>query len=258
MIYDQGEADFNESTYGMYLTYEIQKWLYIQGDLDGIALQPTLRDEADLGYDTAIPRSWGMLYLQFKMPRYIRRSNGNEYGTFREPYFRFSVKTDITSNGKIQHNLLFELESRGESVFYAAPAFLTIDEITQYAWNDGMYTNSVFPRPSDLGRVDPGSKHCFAYTSGRKVHAFSEPGPELARSYESIFTVIPTIVTESIPTNLETFLRRTLTTLTEVTETTLPPNLGLLQSVQLACSSIGILPLLISSQNGEQSHPKED
>lgn len=248
MLYDQGEADFNESAYGMYLTCELQRWFDLQDDLDGIALPPTLRDEADLGYDMSIPRKWGLLYLQFKMPKYLRGHNASERHVFGEPYFRFKVKTDVTSNGRIQHNVLCDLEAIGETVFYAAPAFLTIDELTYYARNDGIYSNSAFPLPSDLGCVRARSNHCFAYTDCRDVRAFSEPGPSVSRGFDELSSRVRGVVEESEPIDLHRFLRRSAVRLVEVIGAYSRLDVGPSQSVLLASSLVGLMPILVSAE----------
>lgn len=248
MLYNQSEADFNETAYGMYLTHELQGWFKLQDDLDGIALPPTLRDEADLGYDMAIPRKWGFLYLQFKMPDYLRRRNASEWRTFGQPYFRFKVKTDVTSNGRIQHNVLCDLEDEGEAVFYAAPAFLTSHELTYYALKDCIYANSAFPRPSDLGHVLPRSNHCFAYINCRDVRAFSEPGPSVSRGFYELTRRVRGVVEESEPIVLDQFLSRSAVRLVEVVGASSRSDVGPLQSVLLASSSVGLMPILVSAE----------
>ncbi|GAB48939.1 hypothetical protein [Mobilicoccus pelagius] len=248
MPYDQSEADFNEAAYGMYLTYELQRWFELQDDLDGIALPPTLQDEADLGYDMSIPRKWGFLYLQFKMPDYLRRSNASEWRIFGEPYFRFKVKTDVTANGCIQRNVLCDLEAEGETVSYAAPAFLTSDELTDYALNDGMYSNSAFPLPSDLGHVPARSNHCFAYTDCRDVRAFSEPGPSVSRGFDELTSRVRGVVGESEPIVLHEFLSRSAVRLVEVIGASSRSDVGPSQSILLASSSVGLMPILVSTE----------
>ncbi|WP_445337232.1 hypothetical protein [Clavibacter sp. CFBP 8614] len=206
MPYDQSSADFNESTYGMYLTTEMQRWLSDQDDLDGVALIIDQNKEALVGYDASIPRRWGMLYLQFKMPKYLRRSNASEYAAFGQSYFRFRVKTDATINGNVQHNVLCELEGTGAAVFYAAPSFLRSDELIDYALHDGMYVNSVFPRPQDLGTVAVNSLHSFAYTSAQDIRACSEPGPRFAANVESMRKVVKSTLESADMLPLEQFL----------------------------------------------------
>lgn len=245
MPYDQGETDFNEMAYGMYVTFEVQAWLRLQGDLDGVAMPPTLREEADLGYDMAIPRRWGLLFLQFKIPRYLRRSNASEYHTFGEPYFRFPVKTDVTSNGNVQHNVLCNLERHGNDVFYAAPAFLTSRELSDFALNDGMYVNSVFPRPTDLGDVDAGSQHCFAYTDSANVRAFSEPGPKLPRPFSVLESAMRTSVAEAEERPLREFMASSLNSLSELVDLPGSTSLEPTQRFALAASSVGLQPILV-------------
>lgn len=194
----------------MQLTGELQRWFHEQDDLDGVALLPGLNEEARLGYDVSIPRRWGMLYLQFKMPKYLRRSNASEYAAFGEPYFRFPVKTDATLNGKVQHNVLCELEESGAAVFYASPCFLKSSELKDFARNDGMYSNSVFPRPLDMGVVPVNSRHSFAYTGIHDVRACSEPGPKFSASAELLHRKLVAVVRGAELMSLEQFLSTSL------------------------------------------------
>jgi len=250
MPYEQGQADFNESMYAMYLAVEIQRWLYEQGDLVGVAITPTLRSEADLGYDAAIPRQWAMLYLQFKVPQYLRRRHANEFPVFGEPYFRFAVKTDATSNGMVQHNLLCDLEATGADVFYASPCFLTNDELFQHAFTDGMYLNSVFPRPSQLGPVDEGSDHCYAYTSSVDVRSFSEPGPPKQASFELVRNAVSAGVQTAELESLGRFLEREISKLPEnasgLTRDRFADGENELQELALRASQAGVLPFLVA------------
>lgn len=194
----------------MYLIEELQRWLREQGDLDGVALLPTLRREADLGYDVGIRRKWSVLYLQFKIPQYLSRKNSAEYPFFEAPYFRFKVKSNATRNGNVQHNILCDLEAAGEAVFYASPCFLSEAALNEYALSDGMYANSVFPRPMALGFVREGSSHVFAYVDSRNVRTFSEPGPRFSASNDDLQLFLRSSVQRAEPTLLKDFLSGSL------------------------------------------------
>lgn len=252
--YQQGQADFNESTYAMYLTVEIQRWLHEQGDLDGVALLPSLRSEADLGYDVAIPRRWAMLYLQFKMPRFLRRSNASEYAVFGGPYFRFAVKTDATLNGLEQHNVLCDLETSGADVFYASPCFLTSGELRQYAFSDGMYLNSVFPRPLQLGKVPRDSQHCFAYTSTSDIRAFSEPGQPTEASFASVRRKLSSSVEKAEARGLRDFMEQALSDFPEgaigqaYEDGYSVSDQSDLQRLSRRAGGIGLLPFLVAGR----------
>lgn len=248
MAYSQRKTEFNENAYGMHLTIELQQWFRDQNDLDGIALPPTLREESELGYDMTIPRRWGILYLQFKVPEYIRGRNGKQYKAFGSPYFRFKVKTDKTMNGKVQHNILCDLEDQGQDVFYAAPAFLTSRELIYYAQYDGMYANSVFPSPSDLQHVAAGSQHCFAYTDSRDIRAFSEPGPMLSRGFEEMVGRVRQNIQDSEPVVLGEFLSDAVFRLQDVTKLAIEADLNFARWISLVSSSVGLLPMLVSTR----------
>lgn len=245
MQYTQRHADFNESTFGTQLTAQIQNWLILQGDFKTAAIQPTLAEEADYGYDVKFPAKWGILYLQYKMPQFLRGNNASEYRYYNGSYFRFPVKTDRTQNGKIQHNVLCDLESRGQEVFYAAPCFLTGDELTAYVLSDEMCENSVFPRPSQLGLVAEKSLHRYAYTGERDIRAFSQPGPEFTAGVETLATSLRQKIHDSESIPLARFLEDTLVDLIVSVGNLETPGRTILQRIALLSNSVGLQPILV-------------
>jgi len=245
MPYNQKTPDFNEYMFGMYLTFEVLESLRADDDLDGIALSPSLQEEADLGYDMKIPRKSAMLYLQFKLPELMRKSNASEWGTFGDQYLRFTVKTDATTNGNIQHNVLCALEDSGEHVFYAAPAFMTMNEITEYVNEKTVCDNSVFPRPSALGPVQPDSTHRFAYIDADNVHAFSEPKPAGDSNYDPLLNKLRSSVREAERIPVEEFLGRESSLLSVHIGHT-PESDNVVQRVIETSSAVGLQPILVT------------
>jgi hypothetical protein len=177
--------------------------------LTAAPLLPSLQHEADLGFDVAIATHWQLLFLQFKIASRLVRKSAAEAHVFPVPYFRFAVKTDVTSNGMCQHNTLCELESAlpggADFVLYVAPLFDSVTDFNAYARAGALTSHSVFVAPSVLGPVSPGEGHCFAYRTAFDIRAFSEAGPPTDGSFERLLRVLA--MQSRPPRPLSEFLR---------------------------------------------------
>jgi len=208
--YDHRFAEFNESTYAQVATAEVTDWLVQEQDLMAVPITPHQTEEADLGYDLGVSARWGMVYLQFKVSEYMRGGNAAEYWYWNQHYFRFKVKTDMTTNGRVQHNTLCDLESReasrGGLVLYMAPLFLTQDELFLHLLGRTAVDQSVFASPLQLGLVAPGDVHRYTYTSHRDVVPFSEPGPERPGGFDLVTSGLRQVLSAKDPQPLSTYL----------------------------------------------------
>jgi len=89
------------------------------------------------------------LFIQYKRSEYISRANGNHYGHFNGPYYKFKF-----DNPPQQLGILKELEIHLENkahVLYAAPEFHTVDELLRATDDGTVISQSVLARPQDLG-----------------------------------------------------------------------------------------------------------
>ena len=260
MPYFQRFAEFNESTYGSLVTSEVARFLRQQGDLTGVPITPTLRDEADLGYDVSINARWGMIYLQYKIAEYLRGVDAREYWKLNHPYFRFAVKTDVTSNWKVQHNTLCELEKkeapRGGLVFYTAPIFLTMNELFTHLSNEAVADQSVFTSPLHLGPVAPDTLHRYTYTSAADVVPFSEPGPERNGSLGLVASSIREILPDTDPDSLSNYLSRTATLLREVSGLDSSQDSTAVEQVARITFALSLQPILV--RYADRTTPAED
>ena len=223
-------AEFNESTYATIVTAQLTSWLQQHGALRGVPITPTLKAEADLGYDVATPAKWGMIYLQYKLAEYMRGSNARERAWLRGNYFRFKVKTDMTKNGKVQHNTLCELEARelprGGLVFYTAPIFLTVEDLFKHLSEGTVLEHSVFALPSQLGKVTAGDLHRYTYTKKSDVRPFSEPGPERSASFAEFQREVSVALEASETESLTKYLGDTVAALAQLSEVASPGAAG--------------------------------
>lgn len=249
MPYDQRFAEFNESTYAQWATAEVTHWLLAEKDLMAVPITPNLTDEADLGYDLGVTARWGMVYLQYKISEYMRGRTAAEYWHWGHPYFRFKVKTDRTSNWKIQHNTLCDLEDReiprGGLVYYMAPIFLTEDELFTHLSNQTVVDHSVFASPLQLGPVAPDAVHRYTYTCQRDVVPFSEPGPERPGDFGLIARSIREVVGSNDRELLAGYLDLTAEVLREVSSFDLPPELPAVQRIARMSYALSLQPVLV-------------
>lgn len=246
-----------EYSYGLALTIEAVENLGGLPKLAAAPLMPTLQHEANLGFDIALQSSWLLLCLQYKIPQRLERRNAGQAAQFGVPYFRFEVKTNLTSNGRCQHNVLYDLElslrPSGGLVRYAAPLFDTSAELSHHALNGTLIDASVFIAPSVLGRVSPGEKHCFAYTTRSNVRAYSEPGPETNAAFSLALDQMLSAASDS-PRPLSEFLERMYSDLREVAEFDLAPDLPVERRLALAAASLGLQAIVVQVPHAKLAH----
>lgn len=160
----------SEFSYGYAVTNEVVKQL---GPSIAAAPQfPTLYAEGQAGggYDVKIVGG-SPLFLQFKLSHHMVRSNCKEYGLMGGPYYRWHLHSLQRSD---QHNLLLDLESKGNPVAYTAPMFHEAAELNNYFLHDGILNNSAAFLPSDIGQLPDEKDHYVVFNRTGLVHRCSE------------------------------------------------------------------------------------
>ena len=118
----------SEFSFGYALTEELVRGRH--GSLVGAPIFPTQYQEGqEGGYDIHLPFIGVPIFLQFKLSEYLKRSYAKEWSLFRSPYYRMHLRPLRWSS---QHNLLLEIEGRGNEVFYVAPEFHTQEELNNF------------------------------------------------------------------------------------------------------------------------------
>tara|TARA_R110002096_G_scaffold34422_4_gene98308 strand:- start:571 stop:1398 length:828 start_codon:yes stop_codon:yes gene_type:complete len=157
------------------------------------------------GYDVNLDLPGAPLYLQFKRSHKISTRRGIEWkaadqaGTrLDRPYHRFTLMTDTKSR---QHDLLLELDSSPNLVFYVAPRYHSIDELNS-AWRSSRIAEeSVFIRPRDIGVLSP-ERHAIAFdnTDRRRALVCSEPVEvEVAERFQLLKLISSQLVGSTTP-----------------------------------------------------------
>ena len=173
------EPLFSEFSYGYALTQEFAAGRF--GNLIGAPVFPSLYQEGQRGggYDVVLPFMGAPLFLQFKLSHYLWRSNASEWAVFNSAYYRMYLRPLRHSP---QHDLLMQLEADSNEVYYAAPAFHTVDELNSAYIAGNVIDRTAFFSPSDIGPLDI-NQHYLVFQAGTVAHLYSEKQRTLDRFY---------------------------------------------------------------------------
>jgi hypothetical protein len=174
------EPNFSEFSFGYALTENFVN--RNSGLITGHPIFPSLLEEGRTGgYDLQLPRFGFPLFLQFKLSDYMIRSYAENWDLFNCPHYRMYVRPLRYSN---QHNLLRDLESQGNEVYYAAPRFHSSEELNEAYLNSQVIERTAFFSPNDIGALPDDYYHYLAFTrTSRFAYFCSESGKELERWY---------------------------------------------------------------------------
>lgn len=170
------KPDISEFSYGFALTSEV---VTMMGPSISAAPQfPTLYAEgrAGGGYDVKITGGTP-IFLQFKLSHHMVRPNCKEYLRMGGAYYRWHLHAQSLSD---QHNLLLDLESKGNIVAYAAPIFHRSAELNTHYLNDQILDNSVAFRPSVIGPLTDDENHYVVFNRTGLAYCCSDDPKEVA------------------------------------------------------------------------------
>jgi hypothetical protein len=152
----------SEFSYGFVLTHElVNTYSYL---LTAAPVFPSLVQEgrAGGGYDGNIPIRGYPLFLQFKASEYMKRRNAKESKLVGLPYFRFALHRKTQSN---QHQLLIELEKKGNAVFYASPKMHEAVNLNGAFFDKQVVARSLFISPAEIGDLPDNGVHRVVFSS---------------------------------------------------------------------------------------------
>lgn len=90
-------------------------------------------------------------------------------------YYRWHLHSLLRSD---QHNLLLELESKGNLVAYTAPIFYECAELNTHYLNDAILDNSMAFKPSDIGEITDEENHYVVFNRrGLAYRCSDDPVP---------------------------------------------------------------------------------
>jgi hypothetical protein len=140
-------------------------------------LFPSLKAEGSTGggYDVEIGFSEGqLLFLQFKLSDHMVRWSAREArdGVLTPPFYRMHLRPLRISD---QHQLLLDLETLGNPVYYTAPKFHRTAELNDVFLSRRAIEQSFFVPPSAIGQLPDDKAHHVAFKEGSPIFIYSEP-----------------------------------------------------------------------------------
>ena len=155
------------------------------------------------GWDVQIKRPGIPLFLQFKLCDYMTRRTCREVrkAAFNVPCYRMHLRSARLSR---QHEMLLDLETTGQEVYYSAPKFHSPEELNSAFLASAVRARSIWLRPSDIGPlVDDGEHHVSFEFSGPWT-LFSVPRPlDVKREFSDVVARLHQIVLERGDTELQ-------------------------------------------------------
>jgi hypothetical protein len=114
------------------------------------------------------------LFLQFKLSDCMMSERAREVrlGLLTSPYYRMHLRARRHSR---QHEMLHDLESSGQEVYYSAPAFYRPEELNNAYLNHRVRNRSIWVRPSMIGLLPDDGDHYLAFQLPGAIIFRSEP-----------------------------------------------------------------------------------
>ena len=213
------KPDISEFSYGYALTDELINW---QGTpLTAAPVFPSLYKEGQPGggYDVMLQCPGVPLFLQFKLSHYMVRGTAKEVqmGLISTPFYRMHIRPTRHSD---QHEMLLDLESTGNEVYYSAPEFHTSDELNDAYLSHSVRVRSLWIKPSQIGSLPDSKDHHVAFRSGAGPYFCSEPQElEMCGDFKDFeYTVMRTYKEKSKVAITRDALEHTASQLSEIAE----------------------------------------
>ena len=165
--------DISEFSYGFALTQELIS--VAEPPLRAAPIFPSLIEEGRPGggYDVHLDIPGFPLFIQFKRSDCMVRRSARDTAApskFNIPFYRMKITERWRS---AQHEMLVDLDTGRNQVFYAAPLFHTVEQLNRFYLIKTVSDNSFYIRPRRIGRLD-GDPHYVAFDA-RRSWVFSEP-----------------------------------------------------------------------------------
>lgn len=173
-----GQEAFSEFTYGFALTNEFVS----MNPPVSVPIFPSLIEEGrGAGYDVRLDLPGKPLFIQFKLSRLIRGRRAVEFqrNEFYAPFYRMTFRARARSR---QHDLLVELERQNNGgVFYVAPAFHMLAQLSNHYERRTVAKNSRRVMPSEVNIPDDRQEHWLSFqrAQGGDVYIHSEGGEKI-------------------------------------------------------------------------------
>ena len=170
------QCEFSETAYAFSLISEIIR-TGVFGRIIKAPIAPSTVEEGETGYDLELITSGKPLFLQFKVPDFVKRKMPSCPSPLSSPFFKIKMRKTPSD----QHNILKRLsDQKTGSVFYVAPTFFQRSEFDDAFIKNEVCKRSAFFSLNNLPLInDTKQHHIFYKTSGRyycaKGYYCSEP-----------------------------------------------------------------------------------
>ncbi|MBK8313958.1 MAG: hypothetical protein IPL01_07990 [Acidobacteria bacterium] len=163
----------SEFSYGFVLTHElVNSCGFLPTDLPRTASGSGPGKSSGETESDAHPHGFP-IFLQFKASEFMKRKNAGESKLVGLPYFRFTLHRKTQSN---MHQLLIELEKRGNAVFYATPRIHETVNLNSAFFDKQIVASSLFVSPSGIGELPDNDAHRVVFSSsGEEVYLCPAP-----------------------------------------------------------------------------------
>ncbi len=172
-------AEISEFSYGFAITAELRDLFWPR--IVEPPIFPTLRDEAQLGWDVRFPLVGRPLFLQFKVAEALTRASAAEWGYYNALYYRFPLHRISRSN---QHNRLRNLALIEPFVFYVAPRFYRLEEFTERYTHIAVTQESAWIPLSRLPSINDDLQHFITYRTGLDVRFASPESKPIGETFD--------------------------------------------------------------------------
>lgn len=157
------DAQFSEFQLAYSITGEIEDRIIFSNLKMGIPMRSNQREAAEGDYDKTYTGKVAAVFLQYKLPEYMIRSNAKEWEEMGEQeYYRFQIYPDDQSP---QHNFLCALSKKDSrnKVYYCAPAFVKYSDYELLHRIRNVAEHSVFVDCAHLPEIAGNEKHNICY-----------------------------------------------------------------------------------------------
>ena len=157
------DAQFSEFQFAYSITGEIEDRIVFSNLKMGIPVRSSLREEEEGEYDQTYTGKVAAVFLQYKLPEYMIRSNAREWEEMGEQeYYRFQIYPEDQSP---QHSYLRSIAEKDprNKVFYCAPAFVKYSDYELLHSIRNVAEHSVFVNCGNLAKVEGNKKQNICY-----------------------------------------------------------------------------------------------
>ena len=156
-------AGISEFSFGFAFLHEqtVRNWT----QLVAAPVLPSLRREADEGWDARLPTRGIDFYYQFKLSDCLERSNAKfiRDGSYNDPYYRISL---YRRNNSAQHNRLIYHSNRNTHTYYVAPEVRTEEEFNRTFLSSRVMDNSRLIPLARCRRITDSEQHYITFQPG--------------------------------------------------------------------------------------------